>query len=105
YRLDATRYLIEDGPGTGQYDTPETHQLLKDYSKDVQQTKPDAILIAENTVDTATLSTYYGDGVMNFNFPLASAIIDSVTSGDATRITSTLREMLNDYPPDAIDAP
>jgi alpha-amylase len=105
YRLDATRYLIEDGPGAGQYDTPETHQLLKDYSKDVQQTRPDAVLFAENTVDTATLAVYYGDGVMNFNFPLAGAIIDSVNAGDATRITSTLREMIKDYPPDAIDAP
>jgi len=105
FRLDATRYLVEDGAGAGQYDTPETHQLLKDFSADVQQTKPDAILVAENTVNTATLATYYSDVSMNFNFPLASAILDGVNSGNASRITSTLREMSNDYPPGAIDAP
>ncbi len=105
FRLDATRYLIEDGPGAGQYDAPETHQLLKEFSADVQQTKPDAVLVAENTVSTAVLATYYADVPMNFNFPLASAIVDGVNGGDATRIVSTLREMIADYPPDAIDAP
>jgi alpha-amylase len=105
YRLDATRYLIEDGPGAGQYDTPETHQLLKDFTTDVEKAKPDAILVAENTVDTTTLATYYTDGLANFNFPLASAIIDGVNRGDATPITATIRQMLAAYPPDAIDAP
>jgi alpha-amylase len=105
YRLDATRYLIEDGPGAGQYDTPETHQLLKDFSNDVQQTKSDAILVAENTVETAKLAAYFADVPMNFNFPLASAIVDGVNKSDATAIVSTIREMLNDYPEGAIDAP
>lgn len=105
YRLDATRYLIEDGPGAGQYDTPETHQLLKDFSADMGAAKPDAVLIAENTVDTATLAKYDADGVMNFNFPLASAIVEGVNSGNTTRITSTLREMLAVIPPGTIDAP
>src|SRR5438876_111505 len=76
YRLDATRYLIEDGPGAGQADTPETHQLLKDFSADVRSVRPDAVLVAENTVDTQTLATYFADGPMNFNFPLASAIVE-----------------------------
>ena len=105
YRLDATRYLVEDGPGAGQYDTPETHQLLKDFSADVQQTKPDAILVAENTVDTPTLAAYYNDSLMNFNFPLASTIVSGVNSGNSSAIAGTLRAMIADYPPGAIDAP
>src|SRR5581483_5917104 len=60
---------------------------------------------AENTVDTATLAKYDADGVMNFNFPLASAIVDGVSRGDTTRITSTLREMIAEDPPGTIDAP
>ncbi len=105
YRLDATRYLVEDGPGAGQADTPETHQLLKELSATVRATRPDAILVAENTVDTQTLATYFADGPMNFNFPLASAIIDGVNSGNANRIRDTVRNMINAYPPGIIDAP
>jgi alpha-amylase len=105
YRLDATRYLVEDGPGAGQADTPETHQVLREFAADVQRTKPDAILVAENTVDTRTLATYFDDGLMNFNFPLASAIVDGVNSGSATRIGTTLRDMIAAYPSRIIDAP
>jgi alpha-amylase len=105
YRLDATRYLIEDGPGAGQADTPETHQLLKDFSADVRIVRPDAVLVAENTVDTRTLATYFSDGAMNFNFPLASAIVDGVNSSNANRIRATLTDMISAYPPRVIDAP
>jgi alpha-amylase len=105
FRLDATRYLVEDGPGAGQADTPETHQILRDFAADVHAAKPDAILIAENTVDTKTLATYYADGVMNFDFPLASAIIDGVKNGSAARIRSALAEIVADYPRGIIDTP
>src|SRR5262249_44332277 len=94
FRLDATRYLVENGPGAGQADTPETHQVLRESAAEGRAPNPAAILIAENTVDTATMATYYADGVMNFDFPLASAIIDSVNSGDATRIRAVLADVL-----------
>ncbi|HSP33145.1 MAG TPA: alpha-amylase family glycosyl hydrolase, partial [Thermoanaerobaculia bacterium] len=105
FRLDATRYLIEDGPGPGQADTPETHQLLKDFSANVASTKRDAVLVAENTVDTPTLATYYADVPMNFNFPLAGAIVDGVKSWNAIGILQTLRAVIAAYPAGAIDAP
>lgn len=114
FRLDATRYLVETGPGPGQADTPETHQLLKDFAADVRHTKPDATLVAENTVDTPTLATYYGSTAtirggdempMNFNFPLASAILEGVNTANANRIRATLSDMINVYPQGIIDAP
>jgi glycosidase len=105
YRLDATRYLVETGPGPGQADTPETHQVLRDFAADVHATSPGAILIAENTVDTATLATYYADGVMNFDFPLAGAILEGVKSGDATPIRAVLRDIAAKYPKGVIDTP
>src|SRR5262249_4060388 len=105
FRLDATRYLVENGPGPGQADTPETHQVLRDFGSDAQHTRPDAFLVAENTVDTQKMATYFGDGLSNFNFPLASAIIDAVNNGNANRIRSTLRDMLAAYPSGVIDAP
>jgi glycosidase len=105
YRLDATRYLVEDGPGVGQADTPETHQVLKELSAEVRKTKPDAILVAENTVDVQTLATYFADVPMNFNFPLASAVLEGVNSGNANRIRDTLRAVISAYPRGVIDAP
>jgi glycosidase len=105
FRLDATRYLVEDGPGPGQADTPETHQVLRELVATVHAAKPEAILIAENTVDTPTMATYYADGLMNFDFPLASAIIDGVKSGDATRIRAVLADIAAKYPGGVIDTP
>lgn len=115
YRLDATRYLIENGPGeSGQADTPGTHQLLKELSADVRRIRPDAILVAENVVDTPTIATYFGsietvsggdEMPMNFNFPLAAAIVEGVRDGDATVIRTTLAEMTRVYPEGIIDTP
>jgi alpha-amylase len=114
YRLDATRYLVETGPGPGQADTPETHQVLKELAAVVRAVRPDAILVAENTTDTPTLAAYYGSTAtirggdempMNFNFPLASAVLEGVNSGNATRVRQTLREVISAYPPGIIDAP
>lgn len=105
FRLDATRYLVEDGPGAGQADTPETHQLLNDFSADMHGTKADAFIVAENTVDTYTLSTYFADGVSTFNFPLASAIVDGVSRSEPSRIRAVIGGMATFYPKDIIDAP
>ena len=105
FRLDATRYLVEDGPGPGQADTPETHAVLKEFASVVRGAKPESILVAENTVDTKTLSTYYDDVPMNFNFPLATSILNGVKNSNATDIRETLRAMIAAYPPHVIDAP
>ncbi|HEX7137457.1 MAG TPA: alpha-amylase family glycosyl hydrolase [Vicinamibacterales bacterium] len=106
FRLDATRYLVETGPGPGQSDTAETHQVLKDFATTVRQTKPESILVAENTTDIANLARYYADDLtMNFNFPLAAAVVDGVNSGNSISIVSTLRQELAAYPKGFIDAP
>jgi glycosidase len=114
YRLDATRYLVETGPGPGQADTPETHQVLKELSAAVRAIRPDAVLVAENTTDTAALAKYYGststirggdEMPMNFNFPLASAIVEGVKGGSAERIRTSLREVIGAYPAGIIDTP
>jgi glycosidase len=105
FRLDATRYLIETGPGAGQSDTAETHAALQEFATVVRTAKSDAVLVAENTTDVANLAKYYADVPMNFNFPLAEAVLASVKSGDATRIVTTIREEQAAYPPGIIDAP
>ncbi|HUP44375.1 MAG TPA: alpha-amylase family glycosyl hydrolase, partial [Thermoanaerobaculia bacterium] len=106
YRLDATRYLVENGPGeSSQADTPETHQVLRELSAEVRRVKPEAILIAENTVGTEALAKYYASVPMNFNFPLAEAIVEGVRDGEAERIRETLEEVIRSYPAGVIDTP
>ena len=41
FRLDATRYLVENGAGPVQADTPETHAALKEFAAHVRRVKPD----------------------------------------------------------------
>lgn len=114
YRLDATRYLVETSGGAGQSDTADTHAALKDLARAVRETKPDALLVAENWTDTPIIATYYGststikggdEMPMNFNFPLATAMLQGINSGSATPIALKLREMLRTYPEGVLDAP
>lgn len=105
YRLDATRYLIEDGPGSGQSDASETHRVLREFANVVRDTKPEAMLIAENTTSIPALASYFEELPSNFNFPLAKAIVDGVKSGDASGIVAVMREDARVYPKRVIDAP
>ncbi len=114
FRLDATRHLIEDGPGQQQVDTPETHAFLKEFSAAVRAAKPQATLVGENWTDTETIATYFGSIApiregdelpMNFNFPLAGAILDGVGSGSAEGIAAKIVEILATYPIGVNDAP
>lgn len=106
FRLDATRYLVENGAGeSGQADTAETHQVLRELADTVKQLKPEALLIAENTVDTGKLARYFESIPMNFNFPLAAAVVEGVKSGDASRIRAVLDDMGRHYPRGIIDTP
>jgi alpha-amylase len=114
FRLDATRHLVETGPGAGQSDTEETRAFLRELSAHIRRVRPDALLVGENWTDTPTIAEYFGsqdsvvrgDGLpCNFNFPLAAALIDGVKSGDARGTAGVLREMERHYPKGALDAP
>ncbi len=114
FRLDASRHLIEDGPGPGQNDTPETHRYWKEFAAFVRGVRPDAILIGENWTETPTIAAYYGatDAVpggdelpLNFDFPLARRIVEGVRAGDAAGIGEKLLEVQRTYPPGATDVP
>jgi glycosidase len=115
FRLDATRHLIETGPGeTGQNDTPETHAFLKEFAAQVRAARPDAVLIGENWTETPRIAPYYGSTAtvpggdelpLNFDFPLARRLVEGVRDGDAARIGEKLLEIQRTYPPGATDVP
>jgi alpha-amylase len=115
FRLDATRYLIEDGGGAGQADTAGTREVLSELAGQARQSAPHAFLVGENWTETPIIASYYhgggrgggrGDGLTsNFNFPLAEAIVNGVKAGEATGIAGKLAEMAELYPQGALDAP
>lgn len=115
FRLDAVRYLVENGPGSGQQDQPETHQALKGFAAAIRAVRPDALLVGEAWADTPTIATYFGStaaGVpggdelpLAFNFPLSDALIRSINAGDATSAAATLDAVATTYPAGSGDAP
>ena len=114
FRLDASRYIIEDGPQTGQQDTPETHAFWKEFSAYIRKNKPESTLVGENWTETPIIATYYGSTAqvvggdelcMSFDFPLADRILAGIKSGSAIGIAGKIAEILSTYPAGATDAP
>ena len=114
FRLDAARHLVENGGGLSQVDQPETHAFWREFSAYVRSVKPEATLVGENWTDTPIIATYYGSTAtlpggdelpMNFDFPLAAAIVQGVNNGDAGVISGKLAEVQSVYPAGANDAP
>jgi len=114
FRLDATRHLVEDGPGQQQVDTPETHEVLKRFSRFVRGAKPEAVLVGENWTDTPIIATYFGSTEtvaggdelpLNFNFPVAGAILSAAGTGEADGLVARLGLVQDLYPEGVIDAP
>jgi glycosidase len=113
FRLDATRYLVEDGAGGGQQDTPGTHAALKEFVTHVRRGRPDAFVVGENWADTGVIATYYGSKDVpggdelpaSFDFPLSDRILRAVTEGNGTLVASKLDEVRTAYPAGAVDAP
>ncbi len=114
FRLDATRHLFASGPGDLQNNQPETHAFLKELATHVRRVAPKSLLVGENWTETPAIATFYGSTEtvaggdelpMNFNFPLASAILDGVKAGDAQPIAEKIAEVQELYPAGVIDTP
>jgi glycosidase len=114
FRLDAARYLIENGNGAAQADTAETHGFWREFSSFVRGHRPDAVLVGEDWADTATIARYFGSTSvvawgdelpMNFNFPLSASLIAGIASADATGIAATMAQAASAYPAGVSDAP
>ena len=114
FRLDAARYLVENGGGPGQEDQSETHAFWKDFSAFVRSVKPSATLVGEAWAETKIISAYYGSTgavpggdelPLAFDFPLAGALVAAARSGDATGLVQTLTDTRASYPPGATDVP
>ena len=97
FRLDAAKYMVEDGPTT--QNTPETHAWLHDLRTSLQETSPGALTLGEVWDTSPISSSYVPDALdMTFDFTLASGYVDAASSGDASSLGRLLARITTLYP-------
>src|SRR5438270_4377657 len=92
FRLDAVPYLFERD-GTNCENLPETHDFLRRLRKEVDNTHPGRVLLAESNQWPADVGEYFGDGDechMCFHFPLMPRMFMAVRRGERYPITEIL---------------
>src|SRR5688572_585334 len=84
FRLDAIPYLIER-EGTSNENVPETHVVLKEIRKLIDQSYPNKVLLAEANMWPEDVRPYFGDGDechMAFHFPLMPRMYMAIAQED-----------------------
>ncbi|MDQ3068880.1 MAG: maltose alpha-D-glucosyltransferase, partial [Acidobacteriota bacterium] len=93
-RLDAVPYLIER-EGTICENLPETHDILKQFRRELDAKYRNRMLLAEANQWPADVRAYFGDGDechMSFHFPLMPRMFMAVRQEDRHPITEILRQ-------------
>ena len=94
FRLDAVPYLIER-EGTSCENLPETHEVIRELRKKIDDHFPGAMLLAEANQWPADLRPYFGDGDefhMAFHFPLMPRMFMGLRLEDRKPITEILQQ-------------
>jgi len=93
FRADAVPYLIERD-GTNCENLPETHDILKNLRRRVDERYPGRILLAEANQWPEDVCPYFGDGDefhMGFHFPVMPRLYLALKKGDATPVYEIMR--------------
>jgi glycosidase len=97
FRLDAAKYLIEDGTTT--QNTPETHEWWKTFRAAVDVRKPGALLLGEVYDTPQNSSSYVPDDLdLTFDFASASTMVTAAQSGDGSSVQRALARITTLYP-------
>ena len=94
FRLDAVPYLVER-EGTNCENLPETHAILKELRRRLDEQFPGRMLLAEANQWPADLRPYFADGNefhMAFHFPLMPRMFMGVKLEDRKPITEILQQ-------------
>jgi maltose alpha-D-glucosyltransferase/alpha-amylase len=94
FRLDAVPYLVER-EGTNCENLPETHEILRDLRRKLDEQFPGRMLLAEANQWPADLRPYFGAGDefnMAFHFPLMPRMFMGVKLEDRKPITEILQQ-------------
>jgi maltose alpha-D-glucosyltransferase/alpha-amylase len=94
FRLDAVPYLVER-EGTNCENLLETHEILKELRRQLDEHFPGRMLLAEANQWPADLRPYFGDGDefhMAFHFPLMPRMFMGLKLEDRKPITEILQQ-------------
>jgi maltose alpha-D-glucosyltransferase/alpha-amylase len=94
FRLDAVPYLVER-EGTNCENLPETHAVLKELRRKLDEHFPGRMLLAEANQWPADLRPYFGNGDefhMAFHFPLMPRMFMGLKLEDRKPITEILQQ-------------
>ena len=94
FRLDAVPYLIER-EGTSCENLPETHEVIRELRRKVDEQFPGTLLLAEANQWPADLRPYFGNGDefhMAFHFPLMPRMFMGLRLEDRKPITEILQQ-------------
>lgn len=91
FRLDAARYLIEDGKD--QQDTPETLAWWKSFRTFYKGISPQAMTVGEVYTTNYIVKNYLDEGDFDqaFNFDLAGQILQNVSARNAVNLNATIK--------------
>lgn len=98
YRLDAIKYLIEDGPLLE--NTSQTYSFLEEFNQVYKTENPQALTVGEVWSSTQSIIPYIQNDRLDvcFEFGLAGAILDAVNNGNPASIKNQLETVQNAYP-------
>ncbi len=98
FRLDAIRYLDEDGKILA--DAPTTHAYLKEWGAYYRGLNPQAFTVGEIWTSSASVAKYTrGDELTSaFNFDFSDTLKNSLGAGDATTLNFILGSTLQLFP-------
>jgi glycosidase len=96
FRLDAAKYLIEDGPTTE--NTPETHEWWKTFRGAVEGQAPGALLLGEVWDLPQVSASYVPDDLdLTFDFALDTGYLTAAQTGDASGLGRLETRLLSTY--------
>jgi alpha-amylase len=99
FRLDAVRYLVEDGKILA--DSKANHKFLEEWETYVRSVNLQAFTVGEVATGNFTVQKYVNTNTeldSAFNFDLAAAIPSAINRGDATSLKSRLLTTIQDFP-------
>ncbi|WP_426061092.1 alpha-amylase family glycosyl hydrolase [Hymenobacter sp. B1770] len=98
YRLDAIKYMVEDG--TTLEDAPETFRILEEFHDSVRAVNPNAFTVGEAWTTTPKVRPYVVNDRLDvcFEFDLATAIINSINTGNPAALRTQLNLVDATYP-------
>jgi glycosidase len=95
FRLDAIRYLLEDGPGALQADSPSTLAYIREYMAGIKSAKTNAFTVGEIWSSDGDVAKYYQDGKgldCGFSFRYQNEAAEAIASEKATGINNYIHD-------------